>query len=334
MVFDVQGFNYPSWWNGEYASRSSDVAIYELARTNANAIAIVPTVYVDDKGAYQFKQTQQTEREENLVHAISRARQNGLSVMLKPHVDSLDNTWRGQFAPADVNAWFAGYKQVLVNYARVAEQTGVDTLCLGVELRSLSGSQYRRYWSDIIDTVRTVYRGQLTYAANWDEVKQVSFWDKVDIIGVDAYVPLTTKKNPSAQDFADGWTSVPRDSWQASVHDNKSPVEFYRDISVKYRKPVLFTELGYRSLDGAHAAPGDWQKKGGFDPQEQLDLMNAFFSVWSRQAGNWFKGVHFWNWEMPHKLAEKQLGYTPQGKPAGNIITAWFGGTRLASLQR
>jgi hypothetical protein len=333
-VFDIQGFNYPSWWNGDYASAESNTAIHELARTNANAIAIVPTVYLDHKGAYQFKQTTQTERRENVGKAIERAVAKGLSVMLKPHVDTSDHVWRGELAPADVTAWFAGYKALMVDYARLAEEKGASTLCLGVELRSLSGARFRPYWTDLIDAVRGVFQGELTYAANWDEVGQVSFWDKVDVIGVDPYVPLTGGNDPSVQQLVDAWTQVPSDTWRASVQDGKSTVDFYRDVSVRYGKPVLFTELGYRSLDGANTAPGDWQRQGRFDPQEQLDLVDAFFTVWSVRGGDWFKGVHFWNWEMPAKVASQKLGYTPQGKPAQMAITAWFGGLRLAEARR
>lgn len=332
-MFDIQGFNLPSWWDGNYASRNAEVAIVEIARTNANAIAIVPTVYLDSGSSHRFHRTRQSERDENVARAIRRARANGLSVLLKPHVDLLDHGWRGALAPADVGAWFAGYKAVLLNYARLAEAEGADMLSVGVELRSLSGPEYRSYWTDIIDAVRSVYRGQVTYAANWDEVKTVSFWDKVDVIGIDPYLPLAERPDPTPRELVEAWTAVPRDRWRAARQDGKSAVAFYRSVAYTYGKPVLFTELGYRSLDGAAREPGNWQAAGRYDPQEQLDLINAFFTVWSAQ-GDWFKGVHFWNWEFAHDLPQKALGYTPQGKPAEAAITAWFGGTRMVAAPR
>jgi hypothetical protein len=45
----------------------------------------------------------------------------------------------------------------------------------------------------------------LTYAANWDKYDQVSFWDELDFIGIQAYFPLTDQTNPSAEEIKKGW---------------------------------------------------------------------------------------------------------------------------------
>jgi hypothetical protein len=33
-----------------------------------------------------------------------------------------------------------------------------------------------KYWQELILEIRKVYKGKLTYAANWDEFKRVPFW--------------------------------------------------------------------------------------------------------------------------------------------------------------
>ena len=47
-------------------------------------------------------------------------------------------------------------------------------------------------WQEITSLVRGKYGAPLTYAANWDEVEQVQFFDSLDLIGVDAYYPLSS----------------------------------------------------------------------------------------------------------------------------------------------
>jgi Ca2+-binding RTX toxin-like protein len=109
--------------------------------------------------------------------------------------------------------------------------------------------------------------------------------------------------------------------------DYQSPVDFFHSLSLDYDKPVLFTETGYRSLDGTNISPG-----GGTgstpDVQEQADAFNAFFQVWSSEGGSWFKGAEIWDWDLTNTYSP--TGYSPMGKPAQDVITDWFGGGQTA----
>ncbi len=51
--------------------------------------------------------------------------------------------------------------------------------------------RYDREWRELIGQVRAVYGGPLSYAANFDQVEQVGFWDALDAVGVNAYFPLS-----------------------------------------------------------------------------------------------------------------------------------------------
>jgi len=53
-------------------------------------------------------------------------------------------------------------------------------------------ARYERNWRDVAAAVRTVYPGPISYAANFDQVDEVGFWDALDAIGVNAYFPLST----------------------------------------------------------------------------------------------------------------------------------------------
>jgi len=62
--------------------------------------------------------------------------------------------------------------------------------------------------------------------------------------------------------------------------------------------PVLFTELGYRSVDGAAAAPWDFQNEATPSAETQARAYEAFFrEVYDRRP--WLHGVFFWWWDNP-----------------------------------
>ncbi|MDB5570223.1 MAG: calcium-binding protein, partial [Hyphomicrobiales bacterium] len=296
----------------------------------ANSISIVPTWYVSNAAASDFTAGATMGTDAELLKSIADAQAQGLSVMLKPHVDSLDGIYRGDLAPADVAAWFAGYKDMIVHYAAMAEAGGVSSLSIGCELQSLTGAQYQSYWQDIIATVRGVYHGELTYAADWAEAAHVSFWADVDVIGVNPYIPLATTTTPTLQDLVDAWHSVPADMDVAHALNNLSPIDFLHSLSVAYDKPLMLTEVGYRSVDGAAMSPGDWSATGVVDEAEQAMLYDALFQVFSERGGDWFRGVELWNWE-PTTNPDQPTGFTPQGKEALQVISDWFNGVRTGS---
>ena len=59
----------------------------------------------------------------------------------------------------------------------------------------------KKYWIELIQKVRAVYQGQLTYAANYDNYQEVDFWEHLDFIGINAYFPLRepSDKLPSSE---------------------------------------------------------------------------------------------------------------------------------------
>ena len=112
--------------------------------------------------------------------------------------------------------------------------------CVGMELTRLS-IEKPEYWRSLIADVRKVYSGKLTYAANWyKEYDRVEFWDDLDYIGVQAYFPLTKKDAPSVDDVSKGW---------------KKYIPDMESIALQYKKPLLFTEIGYKSMLGTAEKP-------------------------------------------------------------------------------
>ena len=319
-----QGLNVASFWNGQFGSRAWLEALSDAKELGANTIAITSTSYVHDVRASNIYSTAKTESLENVAIAVADAKANGMEVVLKPHIDVSTGEWRGRIDTDVADAFLRNYKEYILDYARMAEESGADILILATELDQFLGAEHRDKWVEIISEVRAVYSGDLTIAANWDA--KVAVWDLVDIIGVNPYVALDTDGNGSVAEYMAQWHQPVLDPWLAKQVGNKSPFDFWKGLSETYDKPVMFTELGYRSMDGAAARPMDFWTRSRTDEAEQAQLYEAFYRTFANQ--DWVNGTLVWDWSADRDAAESRAfwdaGYTVEGKQAEATLDKWY----------
>ena len=287
-----------------------------IKNVNANWVAIMPFAFGRERSpAMRFNIPRQWwgEREEGVVGTIKHAEALGLKVMLKPHVWVRGQGWPGDFeldSEAKWKQWENNYHNYILSYAKVADSLNVDLFCIGTEYRK-AVKQRPQFWRGLIKEVRTVYDGKLTYAANWDNYQNVSFWDDLDYIGIDAYFPLSDQKNPSVQQLKKQWTPVKQQ---------------IRTFSVQLKKPILFTEFGYESIN--FTTNGHWKYKRNeraLNLEGQANAYQAIFETfWHEQ---WFAGGYLWKWydRHPERGGLDHKRFTPQNKPAEDIIRQWYG---------
>lgn len=115
-------------------------------------------------------------------------------------------------------------------------------------------ARLERFWLDLIEEVRGVYGGELTYAANFDQYEMVTFWGPLDSIAVNAYFPLRKQYQPGVTH--EELYPVLEARWQAIL---RSIQELSRQ-SGWGAKPILFTELGY--LYRANSTIEPWASTG------------------------------------------------------------------------
>jgi hypothetical protein len=303
-----------SWWHDQYQYGDADVSRQALAATGANWAGVLVTWYMDRPDSTDIgPDVLRTPTDDAVRQAIRDLRARRLEVMLKPHVDVQDGTWRGTIAPRDTAAWFASYRTFLAHYASLAEEEGAALLCIGTELATMTRAAYAAEWDAVIAETRGRYRGRLTYAANanvpGDEFTSAPFWGRLDLLGLDVYTPLTARNNPTRAELEQAWTRN---------RDGNDMVAAYRNWQRAWTKPVVFTEIGYRSGDGANRAPWDFGAALNPDPDEQADCYAAAFAVWLRESA-WMQGVFWWSWAVPAP-APGDTGYEPWGKPAEAIL--------------
>jgi uncharacterized protein (TIGR03437 family) len=316
--FQYYGITHVSWSANEYTTPAATTSRDDLAATNFNWAGVLVTWYQPNINANVITRNGSTPSDAAVAQAIQDFHDKHIKVMLKPHVDVTDATgsWRGNINPSDLDAWFANYTNFMVQYAQMAESLGVEMLCIGTELKTVSGAANRDHWHSVIAAVRNVYHGKLTYAANatsaGDEFTSVSFWDRLDLIGLDGYFALTNRADPTLAQLVAAWR-------QNLNHQDL--VAAVTNVHNAYQKDIVFTEIGYKSSAGANTEPWKYDHVGAYDPTEQRNCVDAAFTVWS-QWSSWMRGFFWWAWPVPAPSAT-DTDYNPRGKPAGDLLRAW-----------
>lgn len=317
---------------------SLDIQMFEsLKTTNSDWVALIPEAILD-REQLTLKPDELNEHWANTIEAqiesIKMAKRTGLKVFLKPHVRLEDNSnigaqlkywlsieedktggaeWRGDFMPEhdkDWLVWEKSYEAYILKLASIAESLDVELFCIGTELRE-SVSRRPEFWEALISKVRNKYKGSITYSANWDEFMVVSFWDKLDYIGVNSYFPISTSKTPSIEETFENWKPI-KDQLQ-QLHNLEG-------------KKILITEYGYRNVSYAGEFP--WEHDDGraiANYDAQSNLYEAFYmSFWNE---DWLAGGFCWNW-LHTELAFNNTDFTVRKKPAFLILKKWYGQDR------
>ncbi len=308
-----RGMDYSTYAATTYGTPASDASLSRLASDGNDSVSIVVTQYMANPLTTVIAPDSRTPTDASLLHAMQTARALGLSVTLKPQIDVNTGSWRGALNPVDPGAWFTSYEAMIDHYADLAQQGGANMLVIGTELKSLSGSAYTAHWEQIIAGIKQRFSGVLTYAANFDEYWRVGFWDSLDYIGVDAYFPLSSSGDGSVQDLVSAWTG-------------RGYVNTLKAVSQAFGKPVLFTEIGYRSVAGATVHPNIWDSSGAYDMSVQQNAYEAAFETFAGQP--WFAGMYWWSWPAALPANGWNSDYTPTYKPSEDILRSW--NTRLA----
>ncbi|HBP21451.1 MAG TPA: hypothetical protein DEA08_27145, partial [Planctomycetes bacterium] len=269
-----------------------------------------------------------TPRDEVVRTVITAARELGLEVGLMPIVlleTPHKGEWRGNLTPpdkqgrtrgqagfdgrqADWARWFRGYRREVLHYARLAQRAGASLFSVGSELSSTEAQA--EHWTALIREVRGLFAGELTYSANWDHYENVQVWQQLDYVGLSGYYELVSRQNktPTLRELIAGWGR-----WRDKI------LAWHRRAGLSDH-PLLFTEVGYASIDGCAAKPWDYTLDTRLDLSEQRDCYRAFAHAWGGQEA--LGGVFFYEWWGHGGRADR--GYTPRGKPAMSVIREWF----------
>lgn len=309
-----------------YGTPATDKAFQDLAGLGGNATFVNEYWYATATSSSTFAaDPTRTASDASIVHAMAAAKSAGLRVGLKPGVLYDDGTWSAVITPADPAQWLATYQTFVDHYADLAKQAGADFLVLGTELDSMaSGTTYETQWRAMIADLRSRFSGQLMYAASQNGYATVPFYDALDFITLEGYMPLTVAgaPTPTVADLVAAWSNFA----DAGGH-HRDYVSEISAVQAKFNKPVVFTEMGYSSSVGSAASPAKWFPLPS--QAEQANAYEAFFEVWS--AKPWFKGAFTWGFTANDYSPIYDNKEDVRGKQAEMTVGGWWGGSTLAA---
>ena len=308
MTFAHEGYRGHNGYGGDLVGPSLD----SLNRLGVNAVSIVPYTFMRGEGrvdSFPVPEHYGAENDSAVLGCIRKAHDRGLRIMLKPQI-WVRGSWPGDIdfdSDADWDAFFDAYQRWILHYARMAERERVQSLCIGTELRYATLKHPER-WRSMIAALRQEYHGTLTYAANWgEEFENLTFWDVLDVMGLNSYYPLSLENEPSDSSLRQGALTWMRMADEISrIHD----------------RPYWLTEVGFRSVERAwqnpHAEAGE--RSASLEAQERCYAALAAAVCASERL----EGMFIWKWPsyLGHQedRAGRRTGFVPGGKPAGEVL--------------
>ncbi len=339
----LTGIEFSSQFDPSYMNRNKYVT-EELSKSSVNWIVLTPIWNVNE--LITSPHLEPIAGKSPLIHdlyeIIDNAHESGMKVALFPHLDfGMDNYEWWHDTKKDAlwwQEWFVEYERFLDNYAKLANNSGVDTLIVGggfieyslpggiLTTNELVGtpSNADALWRIIISNLKVHYSGNLMWALPYSEVKSniPSFIDYIDSI----YILFD-------QNITDG--SFLGDPFGYKVTSGEILDNEIFDIKSRLDKPIVIG-LSYPSMTGSGQGciidvdsscrkellinPFDENASGAIALQEQAEIYNALCSeIMSR---DWIDGIVSRGFFYPVKLQDKSSSI--YGKPAMDVIEYWY----------
>lgn len=304
VAWDANWEDRTGWYGTDAAKRALD----HLRSIHVDWIAVTPFSFQNNINEPAIRSRDWSD---GIAADIAAAHARGMKVLVKPHIWSNQfwdgsGNWRGTIEMRnddDWAAWFANYTAWIVACAREAARLKADAFCVGLEYLKSSRSQAAR-WREVVAAVRAVYTGPVTYAAHLDEI-DLPFWDALDVIGINAYCPVAESNDPEHTTIRDAW---------------RPHLDRFEEIATRTGIPIVFTEIGYASIDGAAKEPFRWPTgEDREDHAEQDACYRCFFDAVRNRP--WFAGFFLWKYKITVETRDpSERHFVFQGKPAEATI--------------
>ena len=284
--------------------------------------------------------------ERELVDMIRALHGEGLHIVLKPCLTSLDSAWMGAVTfPGKeqeqiqgvkqryAEEWFDSLRECLSYFGDIAEETGCEALIAGAEYNGTT--KFDDEWRKTIAHVRRHYGGPVTYEFMPGEPAErpLKWFEELDFLALSTYPAAVDAPNEVRGDYAN-WKNLPPISKASMAKALAAHKPLVAGFSERFgRKPLLFSEIGTRSCRGCVNVPGNYYTESIWDGQEQADYMDAVFATFSTLPA--WMGLSWWKWDETQHTRHhyspdpmKDRGFTICGKPAEAVMRKWSGGMK------
>ncbi|MEM6454452.1 MAG: hypothetical protein AAF772_05100 [Acidobacteriota bacterium] len=253
--------------------------------------------------------------------AIDHVRASGMGLFWKPHLGYWGSfEWRGTIEFDDERTWqyfFDQYTAWIVDQAKLAARNDVPLFSVGLEYTKTLHREDD--WRRVIAAVRAVYPGLLTYSAHWEYLDQIAWWDALDWIGVQYYVPLVDYHDRRLPD-----RDTIRAAWAAPM------AKLERMSKAHGGKPVVLTEIGYDL--GPEAAREPW-RVASRDNAANRALRRRLMEVAIEETADrsWLRGMFWWKW-IPQRRGSRD--FAMEDRDARAVLQQGWGRAAAADAGR
>lgn len=295
-------------------------AFKKLKDINTEWVSFVPYGFTKKGGTdvrYNLEWQWWGEKLKGVESCIIEAKKQGLKIMLKPQV-FIGGGWVGGMdftSEQDWKRWEDSYRSFIIDYISIAAKHNVEMFCIGTEF-NIAVIKREKYWKNLIKEARKIYKGKITYSANWDKYDKTNIWKELDYVGISSYFPLSDANNPTVGLLVKEWRPI---------------IKKLKSFAELQGKKILFTEYGYMSVDGCAGKAWEIEKSKDKLNINHFAQSNAYDALWTAFSDQTFwAGGFLWKW-FPDGMGHEgypEKDYTPQNKPAEKIIQKWFNQTR------
>lgn len=310
----VEGWDAPAcgmtWgWTGErgtWDTASARESMTSMTELNVNWVTLAFAALQATAQSTEIPYTDPpTVTDDEIRSATAMARELGLKVCLKPVVNVADGTWRAHIGFFDVDVpgeptwsqWFASYREFILHHARLAAELDVEMFCIGCEM--VRADSQEAHWRRLVDDVRAVYGGLITYNCDKYQEDRLTWWDAVDVISSSGYYPTGT--------------------WEEHLDRIEAVVR-------REGKPFLFIETGCPSREGSPERPNDWTLQGAPSEEAQASWLDEMFTACAKRP--WVGGYMLWDWKAdlyPAENAHLDDDYALYAKQGAGVVTSHYG---------
>ena len=234
---------------------------------------------------------------------------------------------RGGCTPSNIDLWFRNYTEICLTAAHIAEEEGVEILCVGVELSSMQW--YVEHWARLVSDVREVFSGKVVFSEQtcgyfygwnsqslWDSKESARFWDIFDEIQMNSWVEVL-------EDTTDACYSVMVANF---IQYWYKTVKYYKEAYPRLQ--VTFGEIGVYSYNGAALGYLGDMPSGEPDPGNRWTVDTQEVSdMWAAQmVGIAVLGVDdatYWCYELAKTVPEYHAYMTLDEMPALNTLISF-----------
>lgn len=290
------------WYDGDLgpgntvANEAPEYVNY-VKELGANWLSITFPLYEASRTSPVLVRRSPTPSPADLNILIQAARSAGLSVMLRPLLDSSNlGHSRVRWTPRNLSRWFASYRRILTPYARMAQQDHVSVFTVGVEFDAFAGTSL---WNGLDAALRKVYKGRLAYANNWSHLPAGSSYGGHVRQDVDAYPAFQVPDSATMAVLTRHW-----DAWDSQL-----------------RARTVLSEVGIPAQPGMYQHPYEWKSNG---PIARYVQVRWFAAACNAVVADHLGGIFFWSLPFGSSLT------VPSGLANPGSWAATRGATEIA----